>query len=383
MNYLNIHVLVSHSPSCLNRDDMNMQKSAVFGGVRRARVSSQCLKHWMRKSDAFRETLGPPSVRTLQIESLVDRFASELTDKYPREIVEKTIRAIASDGDAKAAKPKKKRAAKDDAGIADDAGASDGDASKKKVAVAPWSVAEVALLCEVMSKEGEKALQGKVSKKDPERTLLGAAAQAADIALFGRMSTTDLMLPVDGACAIAHAITTHEADADVDWFTAVDDLRAESGEAGAGHLNTQEFGAGVFYRYASLNLKQLTTNLGESEIGPALKIAGDLVSLLATVVPGGKQQSFAAHNVGDYVLCVCSDMPISLANAFEKPVSAQHGGGFLDPSVRALERYYGTVYQGYGIASRHAAFSLSDAATLDPRMAFPALVEWVRKGCGG
>ena len=50
-NYLNVHVLISHSPSCLNRDDMNMQKSAIFGGVRRVRVSSQRLKRAMRRSD--------------------------------------------------------------------------------------------------------------------------------------------------------------------------------------------------------------------------------------------------------------------------------------------------------------------------------------------
>ena len=43
-NFINFHVLISHSPSCLNRDDMNMQKSAVFGGERRVRISSQSLK---------------------------------------------------------------------------------------------------------------------------------------------------------------------------------------------------------------------------------------------------------------------------------------------------------------------------------------------------
>ncbi len=32
-NFLNIHVLISHSPSCLNRDDMNMQKSAIFAAL--------------------------------------------------------------------------------------------------------------------------------------------------------------------------------------------------------------------------------------------------------------------------------------------------------------------------------------------------------------
>jgi CRISPR system Cascade subunit CasC len=46
------------------------------------------------------------------------------------------------------------------------------------------------------------------------------------------------MTSVDGAWAVAHAITTHAVDSDIDWFTAVDDLVADAGEIGAGHLNT-------------------------------------------------------------------------------------------------------------------------------------------------
>ncbi|MWF00577.1 hypothetical protein GQE67_11100, partial [Escherichia coli] len=52
-NFINIHVLISHSPSCLNRDDMNMQKDAIFGGKRRVRISSQSLKRAMRKSGYY------------------------------------------------------------------------------------------------------------------------------------------------------------------------------------------------------------------------------------------------------------------------------------------------------------------------------------------
>ena len=48
-NFVNYHILISHSPSCLNRDDMNMQKTAVFGGKRRIRISSQCLKRAIRE----------------------------------------------------------------------------------------------------------------------------------------------------------------------------------------------------------------------------------------------------------------------------------------------------------------------------------------------
>ena len=129
------------------------------------------------------------------------------------------------------------------------------------------------------------------------------------------------MTSVDGAMAVAHAITTHSVDADIDWFTAVDDLIEEAGDVGAGHLNTQEFGAGVFYRYASLNLRQLQENLNDASRERVLEIGAHLVHLFATVVPSAKQQTFAAHNLADLVLVSFSDIPLSLANAFEKPIA--------------------------------------------------------------
>ncbi|WP_176377375.1 type I-E CRISPR-associated protein Cas7/Cse4/CasC, partial [Escherichia coli] len=85
--------------------------------------------------------------------------------------------------------------------------------------------------------------------------------QGVDIALSGRMATSGMMTElgkVDGAMSIAHAITTHQVDSDIDWFTAVDDLQ----EQGSAHLGTQEFSSGVFYRYANINLAQLQENLG-------------------------------------------------------------------------------------------------------------------------
>jgi CRISPR system Cascade subunit CasC len=63
-NFVNFHVLFSHSPSCLNRDDMNMQKTAVFGGVTRVRISSQSLKRALRTSDYYTLNLGKSSTRT-------------------------------------------------------------------------------------------------------------------------------------------------------------------------------------------------------------------------------------------------------------------------------------------------------------------------------
>jgi len=67
---------------------------------------------------------------------------------------------------------------------------------------------------------------------------------------------------------------------------------------------------------------------------------------MATVVPSAKQQSFAAHNLADLAMVSFSDIPVSLANAFEEPVKA--APGFIKPSIKALHDYWQAVYSGYG-----------------------------------
>lgn len=238
-NFINFHVLISHSPSCLNRDDMNMQKTAVFGGVNRVRVSSQSLKRSMRTSDYHLANLGAPSVRTRDLARLKACFTDLLKDRFDADRVERALEWISGkEGIAE--------------GVTDDA-------------VAPWAVDEVAHFCTLLGEEGQdiKKLEKQIEKD--ARPFRAAMNHAKDIALSGRMATSGLMssLPVDGALAVAHAITTHAVEPqDVDWFTAVDDLTQDAGETGAGHLDTQQFSSGVFYRYASLNLKQLQVNLG-------------------------------------------------------------------------------------------------------------------------
>ena len=48
---IELHSLTSHSPANLNRDDLGRPKSAVFGGVNRARISSQAIKRSVRTSN--------------------------------------------------------------------------------------------------------------------------------------------------------------------------------------------------------------------------------------------------------------------------------------------------------------------------------------------
>ena len=53
--FINIHTLISHPSSMMNRDDSGLQKTAVFGGTTRSRISSQCLKRAIRQSDIYDE----------------------------------------------------------------------------------------------------------------------------------------------------------------------------------------------------------------------------------------------------------------------------------------------------------------------------------------
>lgn len=379
-NFINFHVLISHSPSCLNRDDMNMQKSATFGGKRRVRISSQSLKRTMRKSDYYRQNLGDASIRSKHLNLLNDEFQKKLREEYDEAIIREALDRFV--------KSKVSHENDDSDSNASGEGKEEGTESKeKKLAVAPWVTDEVKVICRLIKEVREEGLSADEKKKAEEKhknqkgkkkkdlkvfldevidkkieakmannaaALSKAISSAVDIALSGRMATAGLMTTIDGALAVAHAITTHTVDADIDWFTAVDDLQ----ELGSGHLDTQEFSSGVFYRYASLNLAQLQKNLGNATREKALEIAAHVLHMLATEVPSAKQQSFAAHNLADLAMVSFSDIPVSLANAFEEPVKSAHGGGFLKPSIEALQKYWENVHKGYGLDEHCREFVL-------------------------
>jgi CRISPR system Cascade subunit CasC len=367
----------------------------VFGGVNRVRVSSQSLKHAMRKSDYYRQFLGDPSFRTRKLGKSKAELLKTLKDEFEKDLIEDAAdRFVAA------------TALEEENGGGEEADAEEAEgeeAKEEKRAVAPWVKEEIRVLCRIIKeakKEGlsedekekaikkigkevgkgkdkrrltesdclKEALNQKIDKKIKERLsdLRSAIGKAADVALSGRMATGGLMMSVDGAMAVAHAITTHAVEQDVDWFTAVDDLTQDSGETGAGHLDTQQFSSGVFYRYASLNLKQLQVNLGlipdmksaESAEGrkKALEIAKHVLHMLATVVPSAKRNSFGQDNLADFAIVGFADQPISLANAFERPVAIDKKGGFLKSSSLALVEYWRKMNDAYELNEISAAF---------------------------
>jgi CRISPR system Cascade subunit CasC len=349
-NFINYHVLISHSPSCLNRDDMNMQKSTVFGGVRRVRISSQSLKRAMRKSEYYQKHLGDASDRTRELGVLARTYQKELSNDFSPEVVSTVIGLMAA--------------------------VTTIEDNTRSGAVAVWSKSEISKYCE----KYQAALDAGMKPDDIQKEFAKlykkefagfneAFRNTIDIALSGRMAASGLMTKVDGSLAVAHVITTHAVDGDIDWFTAVDDLVQDEGDTGSAHLDTQEFSSGVFYRYASLNINQLMKNIGTVDRNEALKIAAHTLHMLATVVPTAKQNSFAAHNMAELAMVSFSDQPISLANAFEEPVkSGRNGDGFLMPSLSAFADYKKRVYEGYGLDDKTAFFCLRDNSGLDEKL---------------
>lgn len=166
---------------------------------------------------------------------------------------------------------------------------------------------------------------------------------AFDIVLFGRMVADDPSLNYDAVAQVAHAISTHKAATEYDYFTAVDDEQAED-NAGAGHLGTVEFNSSTLYRYATVNLTELVRVLGAD----AAKVVKGFAEAFALSMPTGKQNTFANRTMPDMLyVAVRDDQPVNLAGAFESPVRAGVNGGYVKGSCEALAAYAKKVYGAF------------------------------------
>ncbi|NJL73500.1 MAG: type I-E CRISPR-associated protein Cas7/Cse4/CasC, partial [Candidatus Competibacteraceae bacterium] len=77
--YIELHLLQNFAPACLNRDDTNSPKDCIFGGVRRARISSQCIKRAIREHTRLHtpELAGKLGTRTKRLhQQLVKRLVA-------------------------------------------------------------------------------------------------------------------------------------------------------------------------------------------------------------------------------------------------------------------------------------------------------------------
>ena len=176
--------------------------------------------------------------------------------------------------------------------------------------------------------------------------MLRADANAADIAMFGRMLAASARFNVEAAVQVAHAVTVHKAVAEDDFFTAVDDLNRD--DAGAGHMGVLEFGAGLYYLYICIDRALLAENLGGDE-ALTQKALNALVTAACTVAPTGKQASFASRAYACFALAEKGDdTPRNLSLAFLRPVSEPQDGSIAQAAIRALEDTKGKMDKVYG-----------------------------------
>jgi CRISPR system Cascade subunit CasC len=184
-----------------------------------------------------------------------------------------------------------------------------------------------------ISKELEKAV----------KTLLNQPP-SIDLALFGRMIADKPDSNVDGACQVAHALSTHATPQEVDFFTALDDLKPED-TSGSDMMGVVEFNSACFYRYLTLDWSALQNKLADES--SAKKAAEAFLEAAVLAVPTGKQNTFAAHNPPSLALAIVHEgQRFSLANAFEKPVWSKNG--IIEKSVQQMGDYLQQIEKEYG-----------------------------------
>ncbi len=344
--FVELHMIQNFAPSNLNRDDTNTPKDCEFGGVRRARISSQCIKRAIRTSKAFEQaTAVDGSTRTRWLARLLkaELIKAGKTDD--------TAEIVAS------------------ALAAEYSGKMDGGRTSVLLYL---SSEEVRMLAQMLLDRWEAILAGvetDAKGKPKSNTAIAELVKdlikatrdrtsAPDIALFGRMLADKPELSLDAACQVAHAISTHRVNMEMDFFTAVDDLQQRD-ETGAAMMGITGFNSATFYRYARIDWEQLVKNLSGDVILARKAVEGFLRASVAAV-PTGKQNTFAAQNPPSFLLGVVrgDGMSWSLANAFEKPVQARNAG-LVEPSIRALDEYWGRLSQTYGNGDQVAVTALA------------------------
>ena len=337
-----IHILQTMPPSNLNRDDTGSPKKAVYGGVTRARVSSQAWKRPTRLK--FRELVDPNQlgIRTKRVvEVLTDRIL-RLDPAADPETAQKAAQSVLQDaGGIKLAKPRSAKKT-DDA----DGNVNEPDQSSYLLFLGSHQYDELAAIGKEAIAAG--GIKDFLKNKDVKKRVKGILQndRAIDVALFGRMVADDTDLNVDAAAQVAHAISVQRVDFDSDYFTAVDDVKQDSdeeGDAGAAMIGDVEFNSATFYRYANVDVDRLLDTLGDADA--TVQAVTAFVDAFSTTVPNGKINTFAHNTLPDLVVVNLRDtQAVNLVGAFERPIA----GDIVTNATKALVEREQEIDASYG-----------------------------------
>lgn len=342
MKHLELHILQSVPVSCLNRDDLNSPKTAIFGGVQRARVSSQS---WKR---AIRETakeLSPELYSGKRTKYFYDQLLERMNDQgiiNPEEVAQNIVDEL----------------------VKIDSKSKDRVKAKTMYYMSPLELENIAKRYSADYKTENPSSQssGEVHKKAHLKALKSALKikadslkDAADISLFGRMVANDPSLNIEAASMFSHALSTHRVDNEIDFFTAVDDLQNDNDEfeeeSGAGMMGSLEFNSATYYRFAALNLDMLADDdhLGALSKEERQRVVKTFIEATLKAVPTARKNSMNGNTLPAYVLCIVRSKghPIQLINAFESPVRAS--GGYIEKSIDLLKAEYDKIHAAWGL----------------------------------
>ncbi len=327
---IDIHILQTVPPSNINRDDTGSPKTAYYGGVRRARVSSQAWKRATReafKSELDQRDLG---VRTKRV---VELLAAEIAAQAP-DLLDTSV-ALAMATLKKTGKGIDLETPKAAKGTLPPP-----DRSKYLLFLGRHQVSRLAELAVTAERAGVA-----VDTKDAKSA--ANSDHSIDVALFGRMVADDAELNVDATAQVAHAISIHAAETEYDYFTAMDDRKGRDEDAGAEMIGTVEFTSSTLYRYATVNVDALHETLGNATATERAVRA--FLRAFVTSMPTGKQNTFANRTLPDAVVTVVRDgQSVSWVGAFEEPVEATVGVGRLRIACERMSGYASEVNGAYG-----------------------------------
>lgn len=376
---IEIHLLQNHAPSNLNRDDTGSPKECVFGGVRRARISSQCLKRTIRRSDVFQEAMaGHLGTRTRRLPEIVRQRLKEAG--VAADLAEVAAKKATGFGTNEG----KERPANAKTGELETAQTMFlTEADITAVVATLQAAATEAGKANAFEKVAAKELQAKARQQ-------GFRPISVDVALFGRMITSEAFRDVEGSCQVAHALSTHRVEHEFDYFTAVDDMlklsEAEE-DAGADMIGDVEYNSACYYKYFSLDVRGLVENLTglnirgvvptEEDLNAAVALASRAVEAFLRasilVTPSGKQNTFAAHQLPELALVEVRPKrtPVSYANAFADAVRpyAKGEGDLVHASLERLKFEAEALTAGFNLeattrlflAPRHPGYDISGA----------------------
>lgn len=414
LGLLQVHELRNFGPSCLNRDGDNQAKVGYFGGCLRGRVSSQCKKRVMRKyfwEDSKNHGIDIPNIvvpynlnesyNTREVGEFVFKFLEDSGISY--NLSDKDIKGLKGKqwfGSLKGSKNKGDKTTEDE-GKEDEV--KKGEDTQNTVMLKwSWHDVKTIIQCTLDKLQNTSVYLDNLSLKarvqiissndkakgdlkkynndtDKEKyisehhdllvacfnklTLKDQLAYTSecrevgfDIALFGRMSTINILTNVEAALSVSHALSTNKVQQEDDFFIALDDflesgiIKDDKGDTkkGAGHMSETSYDSCCYYTYYSIDLDLLVHNLKNynTDGDKCLAIFKDDLRLLLKAIfettPTGKSKGFASIGVKpSYMIFerISDKRPVNYINAFEKPVTCSADKGLVECSIERLNTF--------------------------------------------